>query len=90
MAVARFGLRLARQHGRLLPDPAVAQYLSVRHGLLLRWVADELAARLFAHPRICDTGASAAREEFFALASAVAIREGAAVLSGPVALTAGC
>lgn len=57
---------------------AVALYLS-RHGLLLRWPADELAARLLAHPSTGGTGVAAVREEFLAVAAAAATRDGATV-----------
>ncbi|MFR9802790.1 hypothetical protein ACL02T_10860 [Pseudonocardia sp. RS010] len=63
---------------------AVALYLS-RHGLLLRWSVDELAARLLTHPSTGGTGVAAVREEFLALAAAAATRDGATV---PLEVTA--
>ncbi|MCF7547318.1 hypothetical protein [Pseudonocardia sp. WMMC193] len=57
---------------------AVALYLS-RHGLLLRWPVDELAAQLLADPKTGGTGVAAVREEFLALAAATATRDGATV-----------
>lgn len=57
---------------------AVALYLS-RHGLLLRWSVDELAARLLTDPKCGGTGVTAVREEFLALAAAAATRDGATV-----------
>ncbi|MGE3661808.1 MAG: hypothetical protein AB7G09_10955 [Pseudonocardia sp.] len=57
---------------------AVGLYLS-RHGVLLRWPVDALAARLLAHPKTGGTGIGAVREEFLALAAAAAARDGATV-----------
>lgn len=57
---------------------AVGLYLS-RHGVLLRWPVDALAARLLAHPKTGGTGVGAVRGEFLALAAAAAARDGATV-----------
>ncbi|GAY08584.1 hypothetical protein TOK_2341 [Pseudonocardia sp. N23] len=53
-------------------------YLS-RHGVLLRWPVDALAARLLAHPKTGGSGVGAVRGEFLALAAAAAARDGATV-----------
>jgi hypothetical protein len=55
---------------------SVALYLS-RHGVLVRWSVDELAARMLAHPRTGGSGPGAAREEFLALVGRLAAAEGA-------------
>jgi hypothetical protein len=55
---------------------SVALYLS-RHGVLIRWSVDELAARMLAHPRTGGSGPAAAREEFLALVGRLAAAEGA-------------
>jgi hypothetical protein len=57
---------------------AVALYLS-RHGILVRWTVDELAARMLAHSRTGGSGVAAARDEFLALAAEIAAAEGAVI-----------
>ena len=71
--------RPLRTHDRLLLAyriRSVALYLS-RHGVLVRWSVDELAARMLAHLRTGGSGPAAAREEFLALVGRLAAAEGA-------------